>query len=133
MEREKRTILVSCLVLASCGGPRAQTGHTPPERDIAPAADPLLEQVALLDPGRAPRKPLRYSFQSGSHEPFVITIDGTRDGYTSRGYQVAELQVESLLSDGGANLELAVALNSLPSPAPIDHQGLHIDVRGLRT
>ncbi|HEY6177334.1 MAG TPA: hypothetical protein VIX73_22915 [Kofleriaceae bacterium] len=114
---------VSCQIGPDSGGPAVQ----------APPAAPR-DQVELLDPGRAPRAPLRYTFQPGTHEPFII-ISGGSDYRAGRVYVSSDVRVEAVLPDGSARLEVVEGHPSDTGAQPASanaptHVG--IDTRGLR-
>src|SRR5215831_4776633 len=114
---------VSCLIGPDSGGPTVQ----------APPASPR-GHVELLDPGRAPRAPLRYAFQAGTHEPF-LTISGVSAPRAGRVYVSSDVRVEAVLPDGSARLEVVEGHSSNTGAQPASasartHVG--IDTRGLR-
>src|SRR5262249_61196018 len=113
----------SCQIGPNSGGPTVQT----------PPASPR-GQVELLDPGRAPRAPLRYTFQTGTHEPF-ITIFGGSALRPGRVYVSSDVLVEAVLSDGSARLDVVEGHSSDAGAQPASANApTHVstDTRGLR-
>jgi hypothetical protein len=138
------TIVVACFVVAACGknpprGPArpsdaaTSAALTPVRTAPAPAApSPAApsNKVALLDPGRAPRAPLRYAFEAGTHQAIVAIADSTAGTDAPlRAYRAIDVQVAEVFPDGSARLDVAVGRDSMPGEAP-DRRELHIDPQG---